>query len=114
MFKKTKVAATISDLNCEVELIKSLFMAGLNVVRLNTMHMDREGALKIIINVRQVSDRIAIFFDTKGLEGRNIRTLAAYWGKNLIIAQSYSQRSMRELSLMQIGTIAEFENMNYC
>ena len=74
MFKKTKIVATISDLNCNIKLIRSLYLAGLNVVRLNTAHMDREGAMKIISNVRKVSDQIGILIDTKGPE---IRTTTA-------------------------------------
>ena len=74
MFKKTKIVATISDLHCNVKFIRSLYKAGLNVVRLNTAHMNREGALKIISNVRKVSDQIALLIDTKGPE---IRTTEA-------------------------------------
>ncbi len=74
MRKKTKIVATISEKNCDVELIKSLRSAGLNVVRLNTAHMDHEQALKVINIVRTVSERIAILLDTKGPE---IRTTSA-------------------------------------
>ena len=74
MLKKTKIVATISDLHCNVKLIRSLYSAGLNVVRLNTAHMNREGALKIVSNIRKVSDQIALLIDTKGPE---IRTTEA-------------------------------------
>jgi pyruvate kinase len=73
MFKKTKIVATISDLHCEVKFIKSLYTSGLNVVRLNTAHMDREGAFRIVKNVREVSNRIAILIDTKGPEVRTTK-----------------------------------------
>lgn len=75
MPKKTKIVATISDLKCDLELIKSLFAKGMNVVRLNTAHMDRKGALKIIENVRKISDQIAILIDTKGPEVRTNKAL---------------------------------------
>lgn len=70
MLKKTKIVASISDLHCETEFIRSLFEAGMNVVRLNTAHASREGMAGVIENVRQVSDRIAILIDTKGPEVR--------------------------------------------
>jgi pyruvate kinase len=70
MKKKTKIVATISDRNCEPELIQELFNNGMNVVRLNTAHQSIEGSLKVINNVRKVSDKIAILVDTKGPEIR--------------------------------------------
>lgn len=68
--KKTKIVATISDRNCEVSFLKQLYEAGMNVVRMNTAHQNTEGSLKVINNVRQVSDRIALMIDTKGPEVR--------------------------------------------
>ena len=68
--KRTKIVATISDKNCEPEFIKELFDAGMDVVRINSAHLNIEGALKIITNVRKVSDKIAIILDTKGPEIR--------------------------------------------
>ena len=64
--KQTKIVATISDKRCDVEFIRSLFNAGMNVVRMNTAHLSREGFDQLIANVRQVSNRIAILVDTKG------------------------------------------------
>ena len=55
---------------CDVDFIKQLFDAGMNVVRMNTAHLGREGAEKLINNVRSVSNRIAILMDTKGPEVR--------------------------------------------
>ena len=70
--KKTKIVATISDKNCEVEFLRSLYEAGMNVVRINSAHLNQAGALKIINNVRAVSDKIAILLDTKGPEIRTV------------------------------------------
>ena len=71
MFKKTKIVATISDLHCDVEFIKQLFDNGMNVVRMNTAHQSfMEATLKVIRNVRAVSDKIALILDTKGPEIR--------------------------------------------
>lgn len=65
MLKQTKIVASISDQRCEVEFIRDLFKAGMNVVRMNTAHASREGFEKLITNVREVSNRIAILMDTK-------------------------------------------------
>jgi pyruvate kinase len=68
--KRTKIVATISDKNCEPGFIKELYDAGMNVIRINSAHLDIEGALRIINNTREVSDKIAILVDTKGPEIR--------------------------------------------
>ncbi len=68
--KKTKVVATIADNRCDVEFIKALYGAGMNVVRINSAHLTPEAASVIVNNVRQVSDKIAIMIDTKGPEIR--------------------------------------------
>lgn len=72
--KSTKIVATISDKRCDVDFIRQLYEEGMNVVRMNSAHLNREGFLKIINNVRSVSHRIAILMDTKGPE---VRTTAA-------------------------------------
>lgn len=68
--KKTKIICTISDLHCEVGFLRSLYASGMNVVRINSAHATPEGAQKIVDNVREVSDKIAILIDTKGPEVR--------------------------------------------
>jgi len=68
--KRTKIVATISDKNCEPGFIKELYDAGMNVIRINSAHLDIAGALRIIKNTREVSDNIAILIDTKGPEIR--------------------------------------------
>ena len=39
--KQTKIVATISDQRCDVDFIRGLFEAGMNVVRMNTAHISR-------------------------------------------------------------------------
>ena len=68
--KRTKIVATISDKNCEPGFIKELYDAGMNIIRINSAHLDIAGALRIIKNTREVSDNIAILIDTKGPEIR--------------------------------------------
>jgi pyruvate kinase len=73
--KHTKIVATISDKCCDVEFIRALFDEGMNVVRMNSAHLDEEGFLRIIRNVRTVSSRIGILMDTKGPEIRTTTLL---------------------------------------
>lgn len=68
--KRTKIVATISDRRCEVGFLKELYKAGMNVVRLNTAHQTLDEAMKVVRNVRAVSDEIALLIDTKGPEVR--------------------------------------------
>ncbi len=77
MPRKTKIVATISSLNCSVEFVESLYKAGMNVVRLNTAHMNHDDALEVIKNVRQVSEKIGILLDTKGPEIRTCDAVEA-------------------------------------
>ena len=68
--KRTKIVATISDKRCEIGFLRELYEAGMNVVRLNTAHQTLDEALKVVRNVRAVSDQIALLIDTKGPEVR--------------------------------------------
>jgi pyruvate kinase len=72
--KRTKIVATISDKRCEPEFLRELFEAGLDAIRINSAHLNTEGALKIIENGRRISDKIPFILDTKGPE---IRTTIA-------------------------------------
>lgn len=75
MHKFTKIVATISDKKCDVDFIKSLVEAGINVVRMNSAHLDYEGFKKIVENTRAASENLAIMMDTKGPEIRTTRTI---------------------------------------
>ena len=68
--KRTKIVATISDKRCEIGFLRELYEAGMNVVRLNTAHQTLDEAMKVVRNVRAVSDQIALLIDTKGPEVR--------------------------------------------
>lgn len=73
--KKTKIIATISDLRCDVEFIRALYDNGMNAVRLNTAHQTPKDTLKVMKNIRAVSDKIALVVDTKGPEIRTSKFL---------------------------------------
>ena len=70
MKKFTKIVATISDKRCDKAFIKDLYDNGLNVVRMNSAHLQLDGFRRIVENVRAVSPSIAILMDTKGAEIR--------------------------------------------
>ena len=68
--KKTKIVCSISDRRCEVDFLRMLFFAGMNVVRMNTAHATPDGIRTIIRNTREVSPHLALLIDTKGPEVR--------------------------------------------
>lgn len=68
--KQTKIVASVSDRRCDVDFIRQLYKAGVNVIRMNTAHATEEGIKLIINNVREVSPRLGILIDTKGPEVR--------------------------------------------
>ncbi|MFR9502884.1 MAG: pyruvate kinase [Rikenellaceae bacterium] len=73
--KKTKIVATISDFRCGEEIIKNLYDAGMDVVRVNSAHVTEASASKIVENVHKVNPAIPVMIDTKGPEIR-VTTLA--------------------------------------
>jgi len=109
MRKKTKIVATISDRKCDVEFIRELRRAGINVVRLNTAHQSHEDTLKVINNVRQVSERIALLLDTKGPEIRTTKAtepINVLFGDELYIKGDPDGISSREcISVNYLGFV---------
>lgn len=81
MHKFTKIVATVSDKRCDTDFIKALAEAGVNVVRMNSAHLDYEGFRKIVENTRAADDSIAIMMDTKGPE---IRTTVTDTGEPIL------------------------------
>jgi pyruvate kinase len=69
--KRTKIVATLSDKRCDPVFIRSLYEAGMDVIRINSAHCNVDFVPLIIKNARQVSDKIAILVDTKGPEVRS-------------------------------------------
>jgi pyruvate kinase len=68
--KRTKIVATISDKRCDPAFINELHEAGMDVIRINSAHCGLDEAIKVIRNVRSVSEGIGILIDTKGPEIR--------------------------------------------
>jgi len=71
--KQKKIVATIGR-KCDPEFISAMHKAGVDVLRLNTAHQEPKESLRVIDNIRKVSDRLAILLDTKGPEIRVTQT----------------------------------------
>jgi len=96
MPKKTKIVATISNLNSSPDFIGTLYKAGMNVVRLNTAHMTHDDARQVIENTRLVSDKIGILLDTKGPEIRTCdsdKLLTVKYGDTIKIKGAPGEKS---------------------
>ena len=74
--KQTKIICTLAENRCDPDFIKQLVENGMDVVRLNTAHLDIPVAAKIVANIRSVSDRVGILLDTKGPEVRTCNMTA--------------------------------------
>ncbi len=116
MKKRTKIIATISDFRCDTPYLKTLYDAGMNVVRINTAHCPIEGAAAIVKNVREVSDKIAILIDTKGPEIRTTKTVEDFTinaGDELLVRGSDSPEmlSSREALIVNDGNFANEVNV---
>lgn len=114
MLKQTKIVASISDLRCDVDFIRELFDAGMNVVRMNTAHASRDGFEKLISNVREVSKRIAILMDTKGPEVRTTKntegTINYKTGDKVKIVGNPEQDTVREcIAVTYVGFVEDLE-----
>ncbi|MGE4587415.1 MAG: pyruvate kinase [Mangrovibacterium sp.] len=103
--KHTKIVATISDLRCEPEFIRALYREGMNVARLNTAHISTESALKMIENIRSVSDKIGILIDTKGPEIRTtgIDVPLQVKHKQLVEVSGLTRKSPENRTVLQVS-----------
>jgi len=110
MKKHTKIVATVSDLRCDVDFVKKLYKAGMNVVRMNTAHVDFEGLDRLISNVRQVSEKIALLMDTKGPEIRTTKcdgNLVLNIGDKVIIKGDPTGITTKEVIYVSYANIAD-------
>jgi len=69
--KFTKIIATIGPACDDEKTLKGLYDAGMNIARLNFSHGAYDYFEKVITNIRNVSNEIAILLDTKGPEIRS-------------------------------------------
>lgn len=93
--RQTKIVATISDKRCEIDFLKSLHAAGMNVARLNTAHITTDTCAILVNNIRAVSNDIAILIDTKGPEIRTCQTLSdTEVTEGEVVSFSYSKNAV--------------------
>jgi len=107
MIKKTKIIATISDKLCDKAFLEKMYLAGMNVVRLNTAHLTIESTRKIINSVREVSEKIALMIDTKGPE---IRTSASGYKVSLNAGDTILVRGDKEKTTTPGCIYVSYEN----
>jgi len=108
--KRTKIVATISDKNCEPKFLRGLFEAGMDVVRINSAHLDPEGVKKIVKNVRSVSDKIAILIDTKGPEIRTTvcdEPVRFFKGETVRVVGNINEKTSHEVINVNYNQIAK-------
>ncbi|MDB6062989.1 MAG: pykF, partial [Verrucomicrobiaceae bacterium] len=72
--RKTKIICTIGPATASLEMLRKLYTAGMNVVRLNMSHGEHESHAEVIAAVRElnrsVQHPVAIMLDTQGPEIR--------------------------------------------
>jgi pyruvate kinase len=108
--KRTKIVATISDKRCDPDFIRQLYEEGMDVVRINSAHLDIDSAIRIIRNVRSVSDQIAILIDTKGPEIRTTvcdSPIILKKGSKILIAADPSSKSTSRVINVTYKSFAE-------
>ena len=106
--KQTKIVASVSDLRCDVEFIRQLHKAGVNVIRMNTAHATPDGLRQIIRNTREVSRHLAILIDTKGPEIRTTSTPAPIdykTGEKIAIVGSPAQDTTHDVICLSYADI---------
>lgn len=68
--KKTKIIATIGPSSKDIDTLKEMILAGMDIARINMKHASHEFAKEVIENIRKLNDElnknIAIMFDLKG------------------------------------------------
>ena len=73
--KKTKIVCSIGPASNEVDVMKEMVEAGMNVARINFSHATLEEKVKAVDSVRKVrkltGKSVAILWDTKGPEFRS-------------------------------------------
>jgi pyruvate kinase len=73
--KKTKIVATIGPASMDKEVLKEMFLSGLNVCRLNFSHGSYDDHAQVIKNIRELNDEMGLNVSMLAdLQGPKIRT----------------------------------------
>jgi len=72
--KRTKIIATVSDINCSEEKLIGLYNAWANIIRFNFSHAQHDSVLKILEQIKELNDswktNLSTLLDTKWPEIR--------------------------------------------
>ncbi|AHB41328.1 hypothetical protein P148_SR1C00001G0537 [candidate division SR1 bacterium RAAC1_SR1_1] len=72
--KRTKIIATVSDINCNEEKLIDLYNAGTNIIRFNFSHAQQDAVAKLLEIIKDLNDsgktNLSTLLDTKGPEIR--------------------------------------------
>ena len=72
--KKTKIVATLGPATCEKETLKQMFLAGVNVCRINFSHGDHKQHLELINLIRELNKELELHVAILGdLQGPKLR-----------------------------------------
>lgn len=72
--KKTKIVATLGPATCKKETLKEMFLAGVNVCRINFSHGDRKQHLELINLIREINKELELHVAILGdLQGPKLR-----------------------------------------
>lgn len=100
--KKTKIFATIGPSSDNHDMMKALFEAGMNVIRLNFSHGDHEEQRNKIVIAQQIEKEenqlIGVDLDTKGPEIRTGRFVGN---------MSLSRRATKSFSRWDVKMLTE-------
>lgn len=112
--RKTKIVATIGPASESVDMLKQMFQAGLDVVRLNFSHGNHDEQRRRIANIRQAQqetgkDHIALLLDTKGPEIRTgelkEETVILEEGKTFILTTKEMHGDAHKVSVTYSGLV---------
>ncbi|MDP2385220.1 MAG: pyruvate kinase [Bacteroidota bacterium] len=73
-FNKTKIVATMGPATADIKVLEEMFLAGLDICRINFSHGDYEAVIKTIENIRTLNKKMNRFVGILGdLQGPKLR-----------------------------------------
>ena len=115
--KKTKIVATIGPASDSEDVLRSLIQSGLNVVRLNLSHGDRDSHKVVYDRVRKVANElnqaVAIMADTPGpaIRTQQLKNKTIYLetGNEIIISETQLLGDEKKISIDQEGLLKQLK-----
>ena len=101
LYNKTKIIATIGPSSFDIKILKKMIIAGVDVVRLNFSHGEKEFHKQIIKNVRKISEELQVpICILQDLQGPKIRV-----GK--ILNDSIELKDNEELKIVSKNVVGD-------